>query len=343
MSIIIDSKFVRLLSSRLRNFKQKKDYLWNFSCPFCGDSKKNLSKARGYVFAKGNNLFYGCHNCGEGTNVANLVKQVDPSLHQEYTLERYKEGKSNTSNFKATTLNIPPPRFDKLAKQKIFEHSEWCDKLPSRHFCLTYLQKRHIPQEYHSKLLFTFKYKQFIDALIPNHGKELIDDARLIIPFYDVYNNLIAVSGRALENSDKTLRYITIRTVDSDSKLVYGMDMVDLNQTVKIVEGPIDSLFLSNCLASGDANLNLTAKNISADDKVLIFDNQSRNKEIVKLMHDAIKSNSSVVIWPDNIQAKDINEMVMSGISSDEIEKIISSNTFTGLRAQMRFVSWKKV
>lgn len=343
MSIIIDSKFVRLLSSRLRNFKQKKDYLWNFSCPFCGDSKKNLSKARGYVFAKGNNLFYGCHNCGEGTNVANLVKQVDPSLHQEYILERYKEGKSNTSNFKATTLNIPPPRFDKLAKQKIFEHSEWCDKLPSRHFCLTYLQKRHIPQEYHSKLLFTFKYKQFIDALIPNHGKELIDDARLIIPFYDVYNNLIAVSGRALENSDKTLRYITIRTVDSDSKLVYGMDMVDLNQTVKIVEGPIDSLFLSNCLASGDANLNLTAKNISADDKVLIFDNQPRNKEIVKLMHDAIKSNSSVVIWPDNIQAKDINEMVMSGISSDEIEKIISSNTFTGLRAQMRFVSWKKV
>lgn len=343
MSIIIDSKFVRLLSSRLRNFKQKKDYLWNFSCPFCGDSKKNLSKARGYVFAKGNNLFYGCHNCGEGTNVANLVKQVDPSLHQEYTLERYKEGKSNTSNFKATTLNIPPPRFDKLAKQKIFEHSEWCDKLPSRHFCLTYLQKRHIPQEYHSKLLFTFKYKQFIDALIPNHGKELIDDARLIIPFYDVYNNLIAVSGRALENSDKTLRYITIKTVDSDSKLVYGMDMVDLNQTVKIVEGPIDSLFLSNCLASGDANLNLTAKNISADDKVLIFDNQPRNKEIVKLMHDAIKSNSSVVIWPDNIQAKDINEMVMSGISSDEIEKIISSNTFTGLRAQMRFVSWKKV
>ena len=343
MSIIIDSKFVRLLSSRLRNFKQKKDYLWNFSCPFCGDSKKNLSKARGYVFAKGNNLFYGCHNCGVGTNVANLVKQVDPSLHQEYTLERYKEGKSNTSNFKATTLNIPPPRFDKLAKQKIFEHSEWCDKLPSRHFCLTYLQKRHIPQEYHSKLLFTFKYKQFIDALIPNHGKELIDDARLIIPFYDVYNDLIAVSGRALENSDKTLRYITIRTVDSDSKLVYGMDMVDLNQTVKIVEGPIDSLFLSNCLASGDANLNLTAKNISADDKVLIFDNQPRNKEIVKLMHDAIKSNSSVVIWPDNIQAKDINEMVMSGISSDEIEKIISSNTFTGLRAQMRFVSWKKV
>ena len=343
MSLIIDSKFVRLLSSRLRNFKQKKDYLWNFSCPFCGDSKKNLSKARGYVFAKGNNLFYSCHNCGEGTNVANLIKQVDPSLFQEYTLERYKEGKSNTSNFKATTLNIPPPRFDKLEKQKTFEYAEWCDKLESGHFCLTYLQKRQIPQEYYSKLLFTSKYKQFIDALIPNHGKQLIDDARLIIPFYDAYNNLIAVSGRALENSDKTLRYITIRTVDNDNKLVYGMDKIDLNKPVKIVEGPIDSLFLSNCIASSDANLSLTAKNILANNKVLIFDNEPRNKEIVKMMQDAIKSGHDVVIWPNNIKVKDINEMVMSGISNDEIEKIISNNTFTGLRAQMSFVNWKKI
>jgi len=343
MSLITDSKYVRLLSSRLRNFKQKKDYLWNFSCPICGDSKKNLSKARGYVFAKGNNLFYSCHNCGAGTNVANLIKSVDESLLKEYVLERYKEGKSNTRSVSTTTLDIQPPRFDKLEKQKIFEHGEWCDKLTSGHFCLTYLQKRKIPQKYYSKLLFTSHYKQFINTLIPNHGKQLIDDARLIIPFYDEYDNLIAVSGRALENSDKTLRYITIRTGDSDKKLVYGIDRVDLNQTVKIVEGPIDSLFLSNCLASGDANLGLTVKNISAGKKVLIFDNEPRNKEIVKLMQDAIKSDNYIVIWPDTIEAKDINEMVMSGISPDEIEKIISSNTFTGLEAQTKFVFWKKV
>ena len=160
---------------------------------------------------------------------------------------------------------------------------------------------------------------------------------------YDEYNNLIAVSGRALENSDKTLRYITIRTIDSDKKLVYGIDRVDLKQPVKIVEGPIDSLFLSNCLASGDANLSLTAKNIPADKKVLIFDNEPRNKEIVKMMQDAIKLNNYIVIWPDTIEAKDINEMVMSGISPDEIENIISSNTFTSLEAQTKFVFWKKV
>ena len=315
MSLIIDSKYVRLLSSRLRNFKQKKDNLWNFSCPICGDSKKNLSKARGYVYAKGNSLFYSCHNCGAGTNVANLIKTVDESLLKEYILERYKEGAKGTRSVSPTALDIHPPRFDKLDKQKLFEHGEWCNQLKSGHFCLTYLQKRKIPSEYYGKLLFTSHYKQFIDALVPNHGKQLIDDARLVIPFYDEYNNLIAVSGRALENSDKTLRYITIRTIDSDKKLVYGIDRVDLKQPVKIVEGPIDSLFLSNCLASGDANLSLTAKNIPADKKVLIFDNEPRNKEIVKMMQDAIKLNNYIVIWPDTIEAKDINEMVMSGIS----------------------------
>ena len=240
MSLIIDSKYVRLLSSRLRNFKQKKDNLWNFSCPICGDSKKNLSKARGYVYAKGNSLFYSCHNCGAGTNVANLIKSVDESLLKEYVLERYKEGAKGTRSVSPTALNIHPPRFDKLDKQKLFEHGEWCNQLKSGHFCLTYLQKRKIPSEYYGKLLFTSHYKQFIDALVPNHGKQLIDDARLVIPFYDEYNNLIAVSGRALENSDKTLRYITIRTIDSDKKLVYGIDRVDLKQpatSLKVLVG----------------------------------------------------------------------------------------------------------
>jgi hypothetical protein len=102
-------------------------------------------------------------------------------------------------------------------------------------------------------------------------------------------------------------------------------------------------MFLTNCVGSGDSALIQTAKLIDAENKVLIFDNEPRNKEIVKLMDDAIKLGYNVVIWPDTMEQKDINEMVMSGISPDEIERIISSNTFTGLRAQMKFISWKKI
>ena len=343
MSISIESKYIRLISSRLRNFKQKKDYLWNFSCPICGDSKKNLSKARGYVFQKGTNLFFNCHNCGVGTNLGNLIKQVDPSLHKEYVLERYKSGESGFSNFKSPSFDIPAPRFDKVAKEKHFEHAEWVSKLPSGHFCLVYCTNRRFLSIMVDTLLFTPNYKKFCDALVPNHGKEITADARLVIPFYDKYNTLIGVSGRALENSDYKLRYVTLRTNESQDKLIYGMDKVNTNELVKIVEGPIDSMFLTNCVGSGDSALIQTAKLIDAENKVLIFDNEPRNKEIVKLMEDAIKLGYNVVIWPDTMEQKDINEMVMAGFSPDEIERIISSNTFTGLRAQMKFISWKKI
>lgn len=343
MSLSVESKYIGLISHRLRNFKRKQDYLWNFSCPICGDSKKNHLKARGYVYKKGNNLFYSCKNCGIGTSLGKLLESVDGTLYKEYILERYKSGESGFSNFKEPTFNVPSPRFDKLDKPKIFEHAEFCDKLPSEHFCLTYLTNRRIPSRFYKDLLFTSHYKKFIDALVPNHGKKLIDDARVIIPFYDVYNNLIAVSGRALETSDKTLRYITIRTTDSEEKLVFGMDRVSVHEPVRVVEGPLDSLFVKNCVASADANLAIVAENISAGKKVLIFDNEPRNKEIVKLMQDAIKLNYDVVIWPDTMVGKDINEMVMNGISVDEIESIISSNTFSGLEAQTKFIFWKKI
>ena len=295
------------------------------------------------MFQKGTNLFFNCHNCGVGTNLGNLIKQVDPSLHKEYVLERYKSGESGFSNFKSPAFDIPAPRFDKVAKEKHFEHAEWVSKLPSGHFCIVYCTNRRFLSTMIDTLLFTPNYKKFCDALVPNHGKEITADARLVIPFYDKYNTLIGVSGRALENSDYKLRYVTLRTNESQDKLIYGMDKVNTNELVKIVEGPLDSMFLNNCVGSGDSALIQTAKLIDAENKVLIFDNEPRNKEIVKLMDDAIKLGYNVVIWPDTMEQKDINEMVMSGISPDEIERIISSNTFTGLRAQMKFISWKKI
>ena len=343
MSLPTDIKYVRLISSRLRNFKQKRDYLWNFSCPFCGDSQKNLLKARGYVFAKANDLFYKCYNCGVGTNVLGLIKQVDSSLYGEFILERYKSGEANTVPRSTREITFGTPKFGKVEKKRTFDSASWVSELPSGHFCLNYVENRMLPKEAYKSLLFTNKYKQFCDDLIPDHGKTLIDDARLVIPYYDQNNELIAVSGRALETSDKTLRYITLRTNKSDDKLIYGMDRVKLNEPVYLVEGPLDSLFLKNCVASGDANLAITAKNIHASKIILIFDNESRNKEIVKMMENAIKLDHNVVIWPETVEGKDINEMILNGISSDEIQEIIDSNTFRGIEAITKLTFWKRI
>jgi len=343
MSIHLDIKYLRLVSSRLRNFKQKREGLFNFSCPLCGDSKRDSTKARGYMFSKGNDLFFRCHNCGASTNLANLLKSVDTSLHKEYILERYSSGHSNNASKANNILQIVPPKFGKVKKQKVFEHAEWVDKLPVGHFCLNYVENRKLPKSTYEKLLFTSDYKKFVDALVPNHDKQLISDARLIIPFYDENNELIAVSGRALETSDKTLRYVTIRTNESESKLIYGLDRIILSGKVLLVEGPLDSLFLNNCLASGDANLEIASKSVPAKDIVLVYDNERRNREIVNMMQKAITNGHQIVIWPDKIEGKDINEMIISGISNDEIHSIISNNTFSGIQAQIKFNMWKKI
>lgn len=345
MSIATDTTYIRLLSHRLRNFKQKKENLWNFSCPICGDSQKNKSKARGYVFQKKQKFFYTCHNCGIGLTLGNFIKNIDTGLYREYTLEKFKEGNGiGKTNLESPAFNIPTPRFGKIEKTKIFDRAEWISKLPSGHFCLTYVKNRKIPSEFYDKLLYTDNFKAFCDSAIPNHNKEkLTEDQRLIIPFYDEYNVLIGVAGRALVTADNQLRYIKIKANDEIKKLIYGLDRIDTTRTIKIVEGELDSIFLNNCVASGDSSLVQTAENISAENKILIFDNEPRNKEIVKLMKDAINCGHKVVIWPNTIAQKDINDMVKAGISPDEIEQIISNNTFHGLQAMTKFVFWKKV
>lgn len=345
MSLYTDNKYIRLISSRLRNFKQKKDDLYNFSCPICGDSRKNLHKARGYAFKKGNDLFYTCHNCGVGTTLAKLIEHIDPTLYKEYILERYTSGEVGRGKTKSTIpFNIKPPKFGSIEDKKGYEHAEFCSDLTDENSCKVYLKSRKIPEKYYSKLLYTKHYKLFIDTLIPDHGKDkLTDDERLVIPFFDEYNELIAVSGRALSTTTNKLRYVTLRTKESNEKLIYGLERVDKNKLVKIVEGPIDSLFLDNCVASGDSNLTIAAKTLNAKDMVLIFDNEPKNKEIVNMVKTAIDNNYKVVIWPENISEKDINDMIISGRTAEDIENIIKTNTFSGLEAFVKLTFWKRV
>jgi hypothetical protein len=72
-------------------------------------------------------------------------------------------------------------------------------------------------------------------------------------------------------------------------------------------------------------------------------DNQNRNKEIVKLIGKFIDEDFMVVLWPEHVKEKDINDMILAGYSRDKILEIINSNTFQGLEAKIRFNNWRKV
>ena len=337
MSVFIDRTFLLRISPKLSRFAQKKEDLYNFRCPLCGDSQKNKTKARGYVYRKRNDYFYRCHNCGASTSFYNFLEKVDPNLLKEYALERYKNGEQGrTDNYekpKFTEFVGPIPVFKKKLNLPTIE------SLPEDHFAKKYVLGRKIPAWFHSDLYFAEDFKSFVEGMgIEKEGlKE--DDIRLVIPFYDAEKNLVAFQGRALGESK--LRYITVK-VDKDNHKIFGLDRINPEETVYVVEGPIDSLFLQNCIATADSNLLAASKHISKDKLVLVYDNEPRNKELHKQMDAAIEDHYQVVIWPEMIEEKDINEMILSGFTQDEIQDMIDVRTFVNLRAKMEFISWKK-
>jgi transcription elongation factor Elf1 len=337
MSVFIDRSFLLQVSPKLQRFTKKKDDLYNFRCPLCGDSQKNKLKARGYIHRKQNDYFYMCHNCGVSTTFYNFLKQVDPNLLQEYQLERYKNGETGNNNY-------PKPEFDEFKAEKpTFKKAlelPTIESLPEAHFAKNYVQQRKIPQTLYSQLYYAEDFAAFIQNLgIEKEGLHQ-NDKRLVIPFYDKEKNLLAVQGRSLGESK--LRYITLKLHD-DNKKVYGLDRIDTDELVYVVEGPIDSMFLENAVATADSNLESITDVLDKSKVVLIFDNEPRNKEIVNKIHHAIDNHFNVVIWPEMVEAKDINDMILDGFSPDEIQEFIDKNTFVNLRAMMEFVNWKKI
>jgi len=337
MSSYIDLKFINNMSARLSQFKRKNDYLYNFRCPHCGDSKKNKTKARAYFYRVKNDMFFKCHNCGEGQSLANFLKFIDPKLHDQYLLERYKGSAPSTQKPKLD-FDFKPQFDEKETKVDILDDLTKVSDLSGEHPVLKYVQDRKIPEEHYDNLYLCDKFMAFVNKVKPQTFPFIKQDhPRLIIPFFDYDGKLFAFQGRAFGNEQP--KYLTIKLKESKRK-IYGLERVNLQLPINIVEGPIDSLFVNNCLAMGGADMFFDR--VPANQITYIFDNEPRNKEIIKRMYNVIEKDYNVVIWPDHIQSKDVNDMIVSGMSKEEVQSIISTNTFAKLEALTKLSYYKK-
>ena len=95
---------------------------------------------------------------------------------------------------------------------------------------------------------------------------------------------MFAFQGRAFGKEEP--RYITIK-LDENKRRIYGLDRLDVNKKVYVVEGPIDSLFLPNSIAAAGSDLNINLPNA-----VYILDNEPRNKQIVDKIQQLILNNT---------------------------------------------------
>ena len=319
----VDVKYINLISSRFQKFKKVKNNLYNFRCPICGDSQKNKNKARGYLYQVKNNTNFKCHNCGVNISFNNFLKQIDSVVYKQYSLEKFKEGKTG-KNFtvEEPVFHFDVPKFEaKLDLPKASENSN----------AKSYLESRKLNPH---KFYYTDQFKSWTNSLKDVFDDTSKDEPRIIIPLF-YQNTLIGFQGRAL--GPNKIKYITVMLTD-DAPKIYGLDEIQKTETVYITEGPFDSTFIRNSIALCGADGNVSKWGIN--DAVWIYDNEPRNAEIHSRISRVIDRGERVVIWPSTIKEKDINEMVLSGL---DVQSVIESNTYSGLEAKLKFTTWKKI
>ena len=320
---LVDSKFIGLVSSRLEKFKRVKPNLYNFRCPICGDSQKNKSKTRGYLYNIKADINFRCHNCGASMTFSNFLKQLDPVIHKQYVFERFK----NNSTGRGTVVEEPTFKF-KEPKFKTKIRIPLCSEVQRGR---EYLEKRGLDPK---RFYWAEDFTGFINSIKPTFGSNVPKEPRIIIPLY--YNkNLIGVQGRSVGYS--SVKYITTMFVD-DAPKIYGLDEINDSEPIYIVEGPFDSTFIKNSIAMCGSDVDIGSFNWS--NYIYIYDNEPRNREIVNRISKTIDGGDKIVIWPNNIYEEDINDMVLAG---HDVQSIVELNTYDGLEANLKFTTWKRI
>ncbi|NDB81628.1 MAG: DNA primase [Alphaproteobacteria bacterium] len=340
MSLFVDLKYLKIISNRLPLFKQKNERLYNCRCVICGDSSKKKTRARGYFYVIKNDLLYKCHNCNVSMAFGSFLKSIDKLLYDQYVLERYTEGlPANKPHQKVEDrFKMAEPIF--MHKEEKLLHSLFSrlDTLPESNEAVQFCLDRKIPKSQFNRLYYIDNVKKVEQLSDKYKNKIQSSEPRLVIPFFNNSGQLIGLTCRALRN--ESLRYLTIK-INEDLPFVFGLDKLDTSKPVYAVEGPLDSLFIQNAIAVGGTSFSkINELNIDKDQLVIVIDNQPRNKEVVKLLNNAIDDNYRVIVWPQNVLEKDINDMILSG---KNINKILKDNTYNGLEAKLKFTAWKRV
>jgi hypothetical protein len=352
MSLFIDKKFINMISPQLERFVWKKHDLANCRCKLCGDSHKNKGKARGYFYKKNNDMFYRCHNCGASHTIYKFLELIAPGLCKEYSLERWRNGEIGNYNYskpkeEEQVFGLFKKPFEDKKKDCPLDTLRMVSELSDNHKCREFIELRQIPKKFWNILYYTTDFGKWAKKIDPDVSLEA--HPRLVIPIYDTHGTVVAAQGRSLSLSDdmnarKTARYITLKGDKNIEKLWYGMERLDKDGIVYAFEGPLDSLFIPNSVAMIGINDGTNIpKPLMGRKLVFALDNEPRNEAVVRQLKKHIDLGHDVVIWDSSTTQKDVNDMVLAGISASSVLTSMKRNTCNGAEAKLRFQAWKKV
>ena len=321
---LTDTKYIGLVSSRLPKFKKVKPDLYNFRCPLCGDSQKQKNKARGYIYAKKADANYKCHNCGASTTFSNFLKTLDSTLYKQYIFEKFQTRNTGKGSI------FEEPKFD--FKKPVFRKKLDLPKASEVKIAKQYLENRKLDP---TKFYYTDKFKEWTNTQKQTFDYIGKDEPRIIIPMYDTEQKMIGFQGRSL--IPNSVKYITIM-IDEEAPKIYGLDKINKEKPIYIIEGPFDASLVENSIAMCGADVDIGS--LGWSDYIYVYDNEPRSREITTRIRKTIDGGDKVVIWPTSIEEKDVNDMILGG---HDVMGMLKSNTYSGLKAKIKFNNWKKI
>lgn len=337
----LEQKYIGIVSVRLDKFKRKGPVLFNFRCPICGDSESNKNKARGYIYQKEGKMLFHCHNCNATMGIPNFLKMLDVNIYNEYQLEKLQNKKTpEQDEYEKFVEKMKKPAY----MTGILKGLKKVSQLHPDNLIKKFVVERKIPNEYHARLFACPNFMHFVNNIIPDKFSAAAlakDETRLLIPFLDANKSVHAFQGRSLRGPSQ-VKYLTI-ILRSDVPKLYGLDTLDASKRIYVVEGPIDSMFIPNSVATAGGDLVSSIGSLNKSNLVIVYDNEPRSKETYKKLDKAIMQGYSVCIWPENLEHKDINDMVLAGLTSEFIKYIIDQNTHKDLAAKLALQKWSKV
>ena len=345
--MFLETKYIQLLSNSLKQFVRKSRNVWNFNCPYCSDTRK-----RGYLlFNKGSYYSY-CHNCGTTKPFGKFLEDQNQILYGEYIVERF----SGDPTERQQVVSIPTVE-KKSYENEILLKLKKVSLLKPDHIAKRFVVSRNIPTFFHSRLYYAPNWSKFANQLVDEDKWDpKFKEERLIIPMFDKFKRVIGVQGRALGDVPAKLRYITAMCSPENPRF-FGLDLVEYQRKYYVLEGPIDSMFLDNSIAvcGGAIHVELKKHGLVKPTCTVVYDNEPRNKDVVRNMFKVVRNGYNICVWPENVAEKDINDMILNRVpagdrvdteavqkAAEYIKDKIEANTFQGLEAERRITEWKR-
>jgi len=348
--LALDSKYLGIIASSLPLFKWVRlGRIARCRCIICGDSRKDKTKTRGFFYTDKNSagLHYKCHNCSISMSFSYFLKTQFPEEYKEYRLEAYR----TSGNRPVYTPKEEPapevtpvvtPEVKPVRTQKKYDWryvSELMPDHPAKQYCIG----RGMTDKQMSKIVYAKNFRDWVATHIGEVEKEPPWDERLIFPFIDENGLCFGAQGRKFVPCEDRDRFKSAMSVNAKLGKVFGLERINKDSPVIVVEGVVDSLFLPNCVAICGGDINDFFKTLSK--KVfVVLDNEPRSKDTVARMEKAINDGFTVVFWDIDTKFKDINDMILKGgMTPKDIIKHIAEHSYSGVRAKAKLAFWKKL